>query len=317
MISTGKLISPQVPKSRPSVSDLITIKAFGKINWVLRVLGRRPDGYHQIETVLQTVSLHDRLNFWTSPDSDITFSCDDPELPADRSNLVSRAAHALKARYAIKSGAGIHLEKRIPVGSGLGGGSSDAAVALIGLNHLWKLKLTRDELVETAAQLGADVPFFLFGGTALGVGTGTEISTVPDATDQFLLVLMPNTKVSTKAAYDSLNSPPLTTVTSDTILSSSRETADFDLLNPSGLQNDFESVVFRSSPEVERARDALLEAGAPHALLAGSGASVFAVFENRKAQQRAIQALQMEAGWRLFPCKTVGRERYAAAMNAM
>jgi 4-diphosphocytidyl-2-C-methyl-D-erythritol kinase len=298
------------------VPEVITIPAFAKINWVLRVLGRRADGYHQIETVLQTVSLHDTLSFSNSPDSDITFSCDDPELPADRSNLVSRAAHALKARYSIKSGAGLRLEKRIPVGSGLGGGSSDAAVALIGLSHLWDLKLQRNELVETAAQLGADVPFFLFGGTALGIGTGTEISPLPDAPDQFLLVLMPNAKVSTKTAYDSLNAPALTTVTGDTILSSSRETADFDLSYPSGLQNDFESVVFRSSPEVESARDALLEAGAGHVLLAGSGASVFAVFENREAQQRAIQALKMEPGWRLFPCKTVGRERYAAAMSA-
>src|SRR5438132_7203102 len=304
-------------KTRPFVSDVITIPAFAKINWMLRVLGRRPDSYHQIETVLQTVTLHDRLSFWSSPDADIKFTCDDPELPADRSNLVSRAAHALKARYSIKSGAGIRLEKRIPVGSGLGGGSSDAAVALIGLSHLWNLKLHRNELIETAAQLGADVPFFLFGGTALGVGTGTEISPLPDAPDQFLLVLMPNAKVSTKTAYDSLNAPALTTVTGDTILSSSRATADFDLSYPPGLQNDFESVVFRSSPEVERARDALLDAGARRALLAGSGASVFAVFENKEAQQRAIQALKMEAGWRLFPCKTVGRERYAGAMNAM
>ncbi|MEP6706151.1 MAG: 4-(cytidine 5'-diphospho)-2-C-methyl-D-erythritol kinase [Pyrinomonadaceae bacterium] len=296
--------------------DVINIPAFAKINWMLHVNGRRPDGYHQIETVLQTVTLHDSISFWSSPDPDITFSCDDPELPADRSNLVTRAAHALKARYSIKSGAGIRLEKRIPVGSGLGGGSSDAAVALIGLSHLWNLKLHRDELVETAAQLGADVPFFLFGGTALGLGTGTEISRLPDAPDQRLLVLMPNTKVSTKTAYDSLNAPALTTVTGDTILSSSREAADFDLLYPSGLQNDFESVVFRSSPEVERARDALLGQGASRALLAGSGASVFGVFENREAQQRAIAGLKMEAGWRLFPCKTVGRERYAEAMDA-
>src|SRR5207253_695276 len=121
------------------------------------------------------------------------------------------------------------LEKRIPVGSGLGGGSSDAAVALIGLSHLWNLKLHRNELVEIAAQLGADVPFFLFGGTASGIGTGTEISLLPDAPDRFLLVLMPNAKVSTKTAYDSLNAPALTTVTSDTILSSSCDTADFDL----------------------------------------------------------------------------------------
>jgi 4-diphosphocytidyl-2-C-methyl-D-erythritol kinase len=282
---------------------------------MLRVLGRRPDGYHQIETVLQTVSLRDTLTFRHSSDSEISFSCDDPTLPGDRSNLVSRAAHALKTRYSVTRGAHIRLEKRIPVGSGLGGGSSDAAMALLGLSHLWNLRLSRDQLSEMAAPLGADVPFFLFGGTAAGTGTGTEIKPLLDAPVQFLIVLMANTKVSTKTAYDSLNAPALTTVTGDTILSSSREADDFDLSYPYGLKNDFESVVFRSNPEVERAKAALLKAGARQALLAGSGASVFGVFENEEAQQRAIQAIKMEAGWRLFPCQAVGREKYARAME--
>ena len=295
--------------------EIRTIPALAKINWTLSVLGRRPDGYHEIRTVLQTITLHDNLSFWRASDSNIELFCDDPQLPVDRSNLVSRAAHALKTRYSVAKGAVISLEKRIPMGSGLGGGSSDAAAALIGLHQLWNLKVNRDELMETAAQLGADVPFFLLGGTALGLGTGTELSPLPDAPDQFLLVLMPNTKVSTRTAYESLNAPALTTSTRDTILSSSRETADFDLSYPYGLQNDFESVVFRSSPEVERARAALLKAGAQQALLSGSGASVFGVFENQKAQERAIQAIKIEAGWRLFPCKTVGRERYAVAMD--
>lgn len=282
---------------------------------MLSVLGRRPDGYHQIETVLQTVTLHDTLRFWSSASPDISFSCDDPNLPGDRSNLVSRAAHALKLRYSVMKGARIHLEKRIPVGSGLGGGSSDAAVALVGLKHLWNLRLSADQLAEVAAPLGADVPFFLYGGTALGLGTGTEITPLGDAPAQFLLVLMPNTTVSTKTAFDSLNAPSLTTVTHDTILSSSRGPADFDLSYPYGLKNDFESVVFRSHPEIERAQAALVRAGARQALLAGSGASVFGVFENQEAQERAIQAMKMEAGWRLFPCKTVGRERHTRAME--
>jgi 4-diphosphocytidyl-2-C-methyl-D-erythritol kinase len=298
------------------VSEIIAIPAFAKINWTLRVLGRRPDAYHEIRTVLQTITLHDMLTFRSSSGSGIELFCDDPDLPVDRSNLVSRAAHALRTRYSVARGAVISLEKGIPMGSGLGGGSSDAAVALTGLNHLWNLEVERDELMETAALLGADVPFFLLGGTALGRGTGTELSPLPDAPDQFLLVLMPNTKVSTRLAYESLNAPPLTTSTGDTILSSSRETADFDLSYPYGLQNDFESVVFRSSPEVERARAALLKAGAQRALLSGSGASVFGVFENQKAQERATQVIEMEAGWRLFPCRTVGRERYAGAMNS-
>ena len=282
---------------------------------MLNVIGRRPDGYHQIETVLQTVSHHDTLRFASADDSEISFSSDDPDLPRDRSNLVTRAAYALKLRYSVAKGARIHLEKRIPVGGGLGGGSSDAAVTLTGLNHLWNLRLNLAELREVAAPLGADVPFFLYGGTALGLGTGTEITPLGDAPVQYLLVLMPNTKVSTKTAYDSLNAPSLTTVTGDTILSSSRAPADFDLSYPYGLKNDFESVVFHSNPDIGAAKAALVAAGARNALLAGSGASMVGVFENQEAQERAIQAVQLEAGWRLFPCKTLGRKRYTRAME--
>jgi len=285
---------------------VITIPAFAKINWALRVMGRRSDQYHEIETVLQTISLHDRLSFWHSPDAEITFHCDDPSLPADRSNLVGRAAHALQARFAIAAGACIALEKRIPVGSGLGGGSADAAITLVGLNRLWNLSLSRSELASLAAEIGADVPFFLVGGAALGVGTGTSISKLPDGPDQYLLVLKPKVTVSTKTAYDSLNAPALTSVTSDTILSSSREDGDFDLSYLQDMQNDFQPVVLRSHPEIERARDALLSAGATTAMLAGSGAGVFGVFENREAQERAIQAVKMEAGWRLFLVRQSG-----------
>ncbi|MEA2204114.1 MAG: 4-diphosphocytidyl-2-C-methyl-D-erythritol kinase [Blastocatellia bacterium] len=293
------------------MSDLITIPAFAKFNWTLRVLGRRPDGYHEIATALQTISLHDRLSFSHSPDGEISFRCDDPSLPSDRSNLVSRAAHALKTQFAVAAGARINLEKRIPIGSGLGGGSSDAAITLLGLMRLWNLESKRDEIIALAAGIGADVPFFLHGGTALGTGTGTTIEMLPDAPEQSLLVLMPNVSVSTKAAYDSLNAPALTTVNGDTILSSSREVSDFDLSNPDRLQNDFQAVVMRSHEEIERARIALLNAGARTVMLAGSGGSIFGVFENSEAQKRALQAVKLEAGWRLFPCKTIGREEYA------
>jgi 4-diphosphocytidyl-2-C-methyl-D-erythritol kinase len=297
------------------VPDVINIPAFAKINWVLRVLGRRSDQYHEIETVLQTISLHDRLSFRKSTDGKITFSCDDPSLPADRSNLVSRAAHALRARCKIDHGAHISLEKRVPVGSGLGGGSSDAAMTLVGLSRLWNLRLSRAEILSTAAELGADVPFFLVGGRALGVGTGTHVTTLPDVPDQYLLILMPKVSVSTKMAYESLNAPALTTVSGDTILSSSRKGSGSDLSYPQELQNDFEVAVLRLHPEIATARQALLSTGARTAMLAGSGASVFGVFENKEAQERAIQAVKMEAGWRLFPCKTVGREDYFEAVG--
>lgn len=292
------------------MSDVHTLPAFAKINWVLRVLGRRPDQYHEIETVLQTVSLHDRLSFSTTSDGEIDFLCDDSSLPTDDSNLVVRAALELKRRFAVSAGARISLEKRIPIGGGLGGGSSDAAVTLLGLNQIWQIGATAADLNPLAAELGADVPFFLSGGTALGQGTGTRVSLLPETPPQHLLVLMPNVTVSTKTAYESLNAPALTTVCGDTILSSSRESGRFDLSDLHTLQNDFQPVVLRSHPEIERARTALLKAGASTVLLSGSGASVFGICENEGAQERAIQAVKMEAGWRLFPCQTVARDEY-------
>jgi 4-diphosphocytidyl-2-C-methyl-D-erythritol kinase len=197
----------------------------------------------------------------------------------------------------------------------LGGGSSDAAITLVGLIRLWNLRLSSSEILSTAAELGADVPFFLVGGRALGVGIGTHVTALRDIPDQCLLVLMPTVSVSTKMAYDSLNAPALTTVGGDTILSSSCKGGDPDLSFPQELQNDFEAVVLRFQPEIARAREALLKAGARTAMLAGSGASVFGVFENKEAQERAIQAVKMEAGWRLFPCKTVGREEYLRGID--
>jgi len=181
--------------------------------------------------------------------------------------------------------------------------------------RLWQLELKREEIIVLAAGIGADVPFFLHGGTAEGTGTGTTIAMLPDVPEQSLLVLMPNVSVSTKAAYDSLNAPALTTVSGDTILSSSREGSDFDLSNLDQLQNDFQAVVMRSHEEIARARMALLSAGARTVMLAGSGGGIFGVFENSAAQKRAIQAVKLEAGWRLFPCKTIGREEYASEVG--
>jgi 4-diphosphocytidyl-2-C-methyl-D-erythritol kinase len=294
----------------------LTLPAFAKINWRLRVLGKRADGYHEIDTVFQTISLHDSITLEATDHVEIVLSCDDRSLPSDERNLVWRAASALQVRCAIRRGARLGLEKRIPVHAGLGGGSSDAAATLIGLAYLWKATITRDELLELAGGLGADVPFFLYGGTARGTGTGKDVAPLGDPADTFLLVVKPNANISTSKAYEALNAATLTTSNAKTILSSSQRSSFPDSLSSAALLNDFEAVVLQLEPEIERARVALMKAGASTALLAGSGAAVFGVFDNKDAQERAIQNIELETGWRVFPCSTVGRNHYRSAMGA-
>jgi 4-diphosphocytidyl-2-C-methyl-D-erythritol kinase len=293
----------------------ITLPAFAKINWSLRVLGKRADGYHEIDTVLQTISLHDTLTFQAADDSRISLWCDDRAIPVDERNLVWRAAAAVQARYGEKHGVRIRLEKRIPVQAGLGGGSSDAAVTLVALAHLWQIEVKGNDLSEIAEGLGADVPFFLFGGAACATGVGKTVSPLVDSAETYLLVLKPSASIATSDAYAALKSPALTTSDSKIILSSSQADEFSGKLNPKLLHNDFEAVAFQLEPEIERAKAALMKSGAQAALLAGSGSAVFGVFENKHAQERAIQAVELEAGWRVFPCKTVGRSHYRSAIG--
>ncbi len=296
-------------------SDTFTLPAYAKLNWTLRVLGRRTDGYHELDTIFQTVTLHDSITFKSRSDERITLTSDATDIPVDASNLIVRAAEELRKRYDIRQGAAVHLEKRIPAAGGLGGGSSDAAVTLLGLAHLWQVETDKRELEEIGARLGADVPFFLTGGTARGTGLGTEVSALPDAPDARLVIVKPQAQVSTAEAYKALSAPALTKVGADIILSSSRPQAQFTDSLPESLLNDFEPVIYRLQPEILRARDALLSAGARVALLAGSGASVFGLFENVQAQEHAAQVLSSERDWRVFACATLSRASYVQQLG--
>ncbi|MHC4593294.1 MAG: 4-(cytidine 5'-diphospho)-2-C-methyl-D-erythritol kinase, partial [Planctomycetota bacterium] len=157
----------------------LKVRAPSKINLYLEVLGQRPDGFHEIRTVMQAVSLCDELSFSARSDGQVVLSCSSPDLPLDDRNLIVRAARLLKGRYGTERGASVELHKRIPVGGGLGGGSADCAVTLLALNRLWGLGAPLDELAETATELGSDVPFFLWGGTALCEGRGERVSPLP------------------------------------------------------------------------------------------------------------------------------------------
>lgn len=279
------------------------------------MLGRRADDYHEIRTIFQTISLCDRLTFSSGTDEEFRFACSDPAIPADASNLVVKAADALRERFDVRRGARVELMKVIPAGGGLGGGSSDAAAALVGLASLWDISATRAELSEIAARLGADVPFFLTGGTALGTGTGTEIEPLADAPESHLVIITPRVQVSTAQAYKSLNSPALTKDERAASLSVSRAKAHFDNSLQWDAVNDFEPVVFALYPEIERARDALLAAGARRAMLSGSGASLFGHFDIEDKARRATESLRRESGWRIFLSATLSRANYVEAFG--
>ncbi|MBA3805373.1 MAG: 4-(cytidine 5'-diphospho)-2-C-methyl-D-erythritol kinase [Acidobacteria bacterium] len=297
------------------LDDALTLPSYAKINWTLHVLGRRPDNYHELLTIFQTVTLHDRLRFTVRADQHIRIRCDAPDIPVDKTNLIYRAAILLRERYGIGKGATVDLEKHIPAGGGLGGGSSNAAIALIGLAHVWGIEATGSDLAGMGALLGADVPFFFTGGTAEGSGLGTRILPLADVGDLHLLIVTPDVKVLTVEAYKALSAPALTKQSGDIILSSSRTGAQIPDLIQYHLYNDFERVVLRLEPEIERVKNALMMAGARGALLAGSGSSVFGIFDNSEAQERAARRLRAEKGWRVFLCGALRRAEYQDALG--
>jgi 4-diphosphocytidyl-2-C-methyl-D-erythritol kinase len=290
-----------------------TLPAFAKINWFLRVLGKREDGFHEICTAFQTISLHDKLTF--SETDEFVLTCDEPNVPVDERNLIFRAADALREKFGIKTGARIHLEKRIPAPGGLGGGSSDAAVALLGLARLWRIEIKFENLCEIGARLGSDVPFFFFGGTASGRGRGTEIFPVDELEEKFMLVVAPKIDVPTAAAFAGLKALRLTNGAPESILKHCRSEAEKLNLRQSVLINDFEPTVFKIQPEIKRVKEKLLEQGASRALMTGSGASVFAVFDKQETRQATQKALEKEQDWRQFAVATISRNEYREALE--
>jgi 4-diphosphocytidyl-2-C-methyl-D-erythritol kinase len=291
---------------------LLKLPSFAKINWTLRIFGKRPDGYHEVATVLQSISLCDELTFELREDREIVLMCDDPQIPVDESNLIVKAAKALQEN---DLGVDINLTKRIPTKGGLGGGSSNAAVTLLALNHLWRKNLENRDLMNIGKNLGADVPFFLIGGCAEASGIGTDLSPVADDPERHLIVITPTATVSTATAYTSLNRGSLTTSESASILSSSFARPVSGDSGQWSLHNDFEVVIFEIEPEIRRAKHGLLDAGARGALLAGSGSSVFGIFDDEAARDRALGNLRTEPGWRIFSCRTLSRAEYVRAMG--
>ena len=292
---------------------MVTLPSFAKINLHLQVVGRREDGFHDLCTVFQTISLYDDLS--VSPADRIELTCGDRRLPVGEDNLIVRAAHALRDKYDVACGARLHLEKRIPAPGGLGGGSSNAALALIALRKLWNLTIGLDELHPIAASLGSDIPFFLYGGTALGMGRGEIVEPIEDFVEKHMVVVAPNVAVATREAFKRLNARALTKQESKRKLQICRfdlESADFRYTS---FKNDFETTVFAAYPEVERVKNTLLDVGAARAMLSGSGGSVFAIFDKDETRQAALKALDNEVNWRKFAVATISRDEYREALK--
>jgi len=287
----------------------VRLSAFAKINRHLRVLGRRPDGYHELRTIFQTISLHDTLTLAASSKPGIRLETNDSGLPAGPENLVYRAIEAIGGEIGFRGGIEARLEKRIPVARGLGGGSSDAAAALIGMLRLTGAQVPLERVMEMASGLGADVPFFLFGGRALGVNRGDEIYPLPDGPPRRVVVISPrDIAVATKDAYAWLSAeltkrPEPPNIFGFCALSWSRQEQ---------VSNDFEAPVFRRHPRLEQIRDALLQQGAAEAALAGSGSAVFGVFRNPAQARRAARSFPEDSA---FVVETLSRDKYSRAMR--
>ena len=287
----------------------VRLPAFAKVNLCLHVLGKRPDDYHELRTIFQAISLHDTLELSLTPKPGIELEWTDASLPAGPENLVYRAIEAFGCEIGFRGGIHARLEKRIPVARGLGGGSSDAAAALIGMLRLTKAKLPLPRLMEIAAGLGADVPFFLFGGRALAVNRGDEIYPLPDAPRRTILVVSPrDIGVSTKDAYQWVSAELTRRAKPNRIwgfcaLCWSRQ---------GSVANDFEAPVFSRHPRLKAIKDELLERGAADAALAGSGSAVFGVFRNPAQARRAARAFPEDS---VFVVETLSREKYGRALG--
>ncbi len=285
----------------PGSRSTIRIRAFAKINRTLQIMGVRADGYHELRTVFQTIALHDRLAFRLEP-GPFRLECDEPGCPVDRTNLVWRAATTLwtaAGRRGAPRGVRVRIEKRIPLQAGLGGGSSDAAAALRALTALWKVPArTAQRLPELAATLGADVPFFLEGGTALGLDRGDRLFPLLDAGRAHVVLVLPDFGISTAEAYGWWDAD-------------SRVRPTSARRGRAGSDNDLQDAVARRHPAIGRLVSALRQSGARAAAMSGSGCAVFGLFPDARTAEAAAGSL-LGRGRRVLMTRTVDRDRFRA-----
>jgi 4-diphosphocytidyl-2-C-methyl-D-erythritol kinase len=272
-----------------------------KVNLYLEVLGKRSDGYHDIKTLMQRISLCDEM-FFAPVDHGITIHCPDSSLPEDENNIVFRAARTFLSDACTQMGIQVTIKKNIPLAAGLGGGSSNAATTLMALNEILHFPYTTSQLMKMASTLGADVPFFIFEKTAWGTGIGDQLTAVEDFPPLCFVIINPSFEISTKMVYDNFNFR----LTKEPI-----EYKSFDLSSiedvARGLYNDLETVSIHFYPVLQQLKDLLLMEGASGALMSGSGPTVFGIFTEEEKALKAEESLRKlgTGKWSVFKAYSI------------
>lgn len=272
------------------------LPAYAKINLLLSVRARRQDGYHEIESVMQTLDLHDRLDIRLTDSGKTEIRCSRPYVPTDERNLIWKAAARFYEKTGVSmTGLSVRLEKNIPVGAGLGGGSSDAAAALTALNSLHHMGLPKEELAEIAAGIGADVPFFIFGGACLARGIGEKLTPIPSLPNLPVLIVKPPFSVSTPKAYAAFDEYGTQLCPDTDVMLRAMQSGSLGEIC-AALGNSLEAPVCSMHPKITEIREKLLSLGARGAMMSGAGSAVFALFGSFQEAKKAREALAKDFG---------------------
>ena len=285
------------------------IKSYAKINLGLEVVRKRPDGYHDIRTLFQWIDLFDILRFEDRPSSEIRLEGSDPSIPWDETNLIFRAVNALRERCGVSRGVAVRVEKNIPAGRGLGGGSSNAAVTLWALDRLWELGLSRGDLVALGRRLGADVAFFFEGGLCLGEERGDRLTPLPDLPSLPVVLAFPPFSVPTARIYANLTPSSLTSAGKDSKISRFLETREVGF-----LENRLEATIFSFYPQLSEYKSLFRSQGAELSLVTGSGSAVYGLFRERAAAERSLAAMKTRGAAVLV--ETLSREQGWSGLEA-
>lgn len=267
------------------------LRAFAKINLGLDILRKREDGYHEVRMIMQTIQMYDVLEMKKVKKPGISLSVNYPYIPSDERNLVYKAAKLLMDEFQVKEGIDIRLEKFIPVAAGMAGGSSDAAAAMVGINHLFKLGLSEKDLMDRAVNIGADVPYCIMRGTALAEGIGEKLTRIAQVPDCYVLIGKPGIGVSTKTAYESLQLDKIQS--HPDIDGMIRDIENGNLLAMTDkMGNVFESGIIGKYPVIGEIKDLMEANGALKAMMSGSGPTVFGIFDDREKMEAAAAVLR-------------------------
>jgi 4-diphosphocytidyl-2-C-methyl-D-erythritol kinase len=284
------------------------IKSFAKINLGIEILGKRDDGYHEIQTLFQTIDFYDEIVFKKREGDQVLLQGDVPGIPWGQENLIYQAAQRIREKVGIFYGLEIHVHKRIPAGAGLGGGSSNAAMTLLALNQLWDLRLNASEVLEIARDIGADVPYFLMGGLCLGTGRGDIISPLKDNRPYPCLLILPDFSSLTKDIYKSYQAV-LTSGHKESKIIEFLERRNFSLLD-----NGLEETVFKRYPQLKTIKTLLYSLGAEMSQVSGTGSAVFGLFLDKKKAEEAIEEIRKKHT--VFLVNTLSRELYWKKIGA-